>query len=235
MTALTYDGALCGRIESILDQYGDVLGVNGIDCRRIDDLRTEVAELHRIGEAELVNDIGCPDHARVCGHEAVHVSPYLETVGVQGSCDDAGGVVGAAASEIGDLAGTGVCGYETGDDGDLVASLDAGEFLADEILGDFRVEDVLALDHGGLDELKRIVEERSRKERAHDHRGHPLAETHDLARGLGGQHAERVDALVQRAQALVLDFDSPEEPVFGLGRLEHGLNETYMAFADVLV
>ena len=46
----------------------------------------------------------------VCGHEAIHIGPYLQHIGIEGSSYDSCGVVGASASEGGGVAGVEVAG-----------------------------------------------------------------------------------------------------------------------------
>lgn len=45
-------------VEGVLDQDGDVAVVDREDRGRIDHLRAEVAQLHRLFEAQPVDDIG---------------------------------------------------------------------------------------------------------------------------------------------------------------------------------
>ena len=174
---------------------GDVLGTDGVECGRVDDLRAEVAELHGLDEAELVDDIGCLDDPGVGGHEAVHIGPYLQLVGIEGGGDDAGSVVGAAASEVGDLTVCGVSGYEAGDNRDPAASGESLEGFLHKAVGDLGVEHDLVFDPGGLDEVQGVVERCAVDESGDDAGGEPLAEAHDLEAGLLRKHLEHGDAV----------------------------------------
>ena len=88
------------------------------------------------------------DHAGVGGHEAVHVSPYLQDVGIQGGGDDGGGVVGSSPSKVGGLIRVAVGRDESRQDSH------AGYLrkrLTDETRGEIAVERVLAIYPFGLD------------------------------------------------------------------------------------
>ena len=95
------DAALAFGVERVLHIDGNVLLANGVNGGRIYHLRAKVAQLHRLGVGQLVNGIGCRDDARVCRHEAVHIRPYLQCLGVEGCRQDGSGIVRTAASEVG--------------------------------------------------------------------------------------------------------------------------------------
>ena len=90
-------------VEGVLHPDGDILNAYRIDGRRIDDLRTEITQLHRLDIRQLVDGIGCLDYLWVGCHETVNVSPYLQHLSVQHGSDDGCGIVRAASSEIGCL------------------------------------------------------------------------------------------------------------------------------------
>ena len=88
------------RIEGILNLDGNILDADGIDGRWIDDFCTEVTKFHRLYVTEFVDGIGCLDDAWVGSHEAVNICPDFQNVCVERCCDDAGGIVAAATSQI---------------------------------------------------------------------------------------------------------------------------------------
>ena len=97
------DRSRCIGIESILDADRDVLDTDRIDGRRIDDLRSKVAELHRLDVAQFVDGVSSLDHTGVGGHEAIHIGPYFKNLSVQVRCYDSRRIVGAASPEVGRL------------------------------------------------------------------------------------------------------------------------------------
>ena len=101
-------------VESILDTDGDVLDADGVDGGGIDHLGTKVAQLHSLDIAQLVDGVGRLYNLRVGSHEAVHVGPYLQHLGIECSGNDGGGIVAAATPQVGRLMAVTVAGYETG-------------------------------------------------------------------------------------------------------------------------
>ena len=75
-------------IEGVLDLDRYIFYADGIDGRRIDDLRTKVTQLHRLYIREFVDGIGCLDDLRIGCHESVHIGPNLQHFGIQYSSDD---------------------------------------------------------------------------------------------------------------------------------------------------
>ena len=100
-------------IEGILYLDGDILHTNGIDRWWIDHLCTEVTELHRLNVWKLVDGVSCLNHLWVSGHESVYIRPNLQHLSIQYSCNDRGGVVRTATSEIRGLVGITVSGDKT--------------------------------------------------------------------------------------------------------------------------
>ena len=87
------DAALAVGVERVLHADRNVLHADGVDSRRIYHLRTEVAKLHRLDVAQLLNGVGSLYDARVGGHEAVHVGPNLKNFGVECCGDDGSCIV----------------------------------------------------------------------------------------------------------------------------------------------
>ena len=73
------------------DVHGDVFFRKLCHGGREDHLRTEMAELHGFGVAELVDDAGRRDHAGIGGHHSCHIGPFFQ----YGSVEEASGIGGA--------------------------------------------------------------------------------------------------------------------------------------------
>ena len=85
------EGSGAFRVVRQTDVHGNVfLGELGHRWRE-DHLGAEVAQLHGLGIAELVDDPGGGDHAGVGGHHAGDIGPFLQGVGAE----EAGGIGGA--------------------------------------------------------------------------------------------------------------------------------------------
>ena len=78
------DGSFAGRIEGVAHSDWNVLDADGINCRRVDHLGSEIAEFHGFHVAEFVDRVGCFDHLGVCGHESVDISPDLQGLRLEG-------------------------------------------------------------------------------------------------------------------------------------------------------
>ena len=74
--------SLAAGVEGVLYLNGDVCLEYRVYCRRIDNLRTEVAELGCLNVAQVAYGVGIVDDAWVGCHEAVHVGPYFKAVGL---------------------------------------------------------------------------------------------------------------------------------------------------------
>ena len=154
---LPYGSSRSGGVEGVPYQYGDALAAYRVQGGGIYHLRAEVAELHSLGVAHLVDHIRSLDYLRVGRHEPVHVGPYLEQTGVQGGSQQACRVVGAAAAEVGDLAAYGVGGDEPGHYGYRRCVAVVLESLAYEPVCCGCVGDILSRDLGRPYEAQRIV------------------------------------------------------------------------------
>ena len=81
------------RVEGVLDDDRYILMIYREDCWRVDDLCTEVAELHSLDKRQLVDDVSIVDDTRVGCHEAIDIGPYLEHLCLKGSSHDGSGIV----------------------------------------------------------------------------------------------------------------------------------------------
>ena len=144
-----YDSTCSLRVEGILDQYRYILVECRIYRRRIHHLGTEVAQLHRLHIAQLVDGIGSRYHLRVGRHESVHVGPYLQDAGIQHRRNHRCRVVRTATAQVGHAARILVRCDEARHHRHL------GQFvegLLDKHLRQFRVEQVLVMLALGLHE-----------------------------------------------------------------------------------
>ena len=149
------DGAARLRTEGVAYVYGYIVDAGRVYGRRIYDLRAEVAELNGLVVGKGVDDIGIGYDLRVGCHKAVHVRPYLQRLRTERGRYETGGVIGAAPTQIGNLAAAAVTGYEAGYQG---YALRRGELLAYQLIGKLAVQDVATLAAVGLDEVAAVVE-----------------------------------------------------------------------------
>ena len=80
-------------MEGVFDTDGDVLDADGVNRRRIDDLCSEVAKVHRFAVCEAVYGVSRGDNARIGRHKPVDVCPYFQFVCPQFCGKDGCGVV----------------------------------------------------------------------------------------------------------------------------------------------
>ena len=202
-------------VEGVLDEDGDPLEADGVHGRRIDDLRAEVAQFHRLFVGQFVDDVRGPDDAGVGGHEPVHIRPYLQDGCVQGGRENAGRVVRPAPAEGGDVPGA-VPGDEAGDDGHGTAFPIAPEALGNQLVRGFEVH-VPAV---RPDEVQRIVQRGVPDGGRDDPRGEAFAEAQDLGAGLVGQDLEQEDAPADALEFIQQGIDRPAQRAAGL-RVPH--------------
>ncbi len=102
------DGSGVCRIESVLDIDRDVL----LHCREkstgMDDLCTEVGHLHHLEEGKRIDNACFGDHSGVRGHNAVHIGPDDDLIGIDAGADDRTRVIRSAPAKCsyGSFAGT---------------------------------------------------------------------------------------------------------------------------------
>ena len=75
-----------------------------INGRRVHHFGSEVAKLRGLYIAQFINGIGSGNHTRVGSHEAVHIRPDFQRIGIQCRSYNGSRIVGAAATEVSDLA-----------------------------------------------------------------------------------------------------------------------------------
>ena len=202
------DGSFAFGVEGILDKDGDVLVANGVDRGRIDHLGAEVTQLRSLHIAQLVDGVGSRDDARIGSHEAVHVGPYLQRVGVESGCDDGGRIVRPAPSQVGHVA----CRHVGGNEARHQRTFgQVGKGATHQSVGQFLVEHMLGKLFFRLDELARVKPFGSRQLGSNDRRN-ALAVAHDGIRRFLRQVFDEVDTLedifqlVQQFAHLMLQF-----------------------------
>ena len=155
------------EIERILDDDRNIHVVGGENRRRIDHLRAEIAQLHRLDIAQTLDHVGVVDHFRVGGHETVDVGPDFEHRGIEGRGENRRRIVRTSSAEVRSVPARQIARDEAGHD-HRVRHLP--ERLADQFLGRCEVDDMPPEIGLRLDEPARIVTDRSGKCSANDHR-----------------------------------------------------------------
>ena len=130
-----------------------MLDADRINRWRIDDFRSEVAELHRFDITQFWNDISGTDDLGVCCHEAVHIGPNLQDACFQSRSNNAGSIVATTSSQVRRLATLDIGTDETSNDANLRHFLPS---LANKIVGQLANQTVLSCLELGLDELAAV-------------------------------------------------------------------------------
>ena len=143
------DGSRSVRIERILDENRNILVAHRIDSRRINHLRAEVTELHRLHVAQFRYRISRTDDARVGRHEAVHIGPDFKDIGFQRGRNDGSGIIGTSPAQVRNLTGILVAGNESGHHRHLRKF---PESFLHQLGGQFRIQDMSVMLLFGLDE-----------------------------------------------------------------------------------
>ena len=183
------------RVEGVLDPDGNLLLAYGIQGGRIHHLGAEVTQFGGFLVGQFVDDVGRLDNAGIGGHEAIDIGPNLQYRGVQGRCEDAGGVVGTAAAQGDDVTGA-VAGDEAGNDGDGTSLPISGELFGDQLVRSLEVHEPAVQP----DEVQRIEQLRVADSGRHDERREPLAEAQDLVPRLLRQHLQQEHAPADAVQ-----------------------------------
>ncbi|CDB12074.1 unknown [Bacteroides sp. CAG:633] len=151
---LLNDGTFALGIESVLYQDRNVLVADGVDGRRIDYLGTEVTKFGSFHVAQLLDGVGSGDDTRIGGHEAVHIGPDFQTVGIERSGHNGCRVVRTSAAQVGHdarrLVGSNEARYQR----------TAGQFaegLTHQAIGLVGIENVFREFLFCLDELTRVA------------------------------------------------------------------------------
>ena len=202
-----------------------MLDADGIDGWRINYFCAEVTELHCLDVAQLGNNVGRADDARVCSHEAVHVGPYLQHTGIQGRSYDAGSIVAAASTEVRHLAALGIGTYEATDDADLGHLLPG---LTDKLVGQFADQTILACLELCLDELAAVEPFSAVNQCGNDAAADAFAVGDDGCLGLGAQVMDEVDTLIDAAQFLQQLAHLCQEAIAFLTRRQDGTNHLFV-------
>ena len=96
-------GDLCPRscgIERILYYDWNILVKHRIDCRRIHDLCTKVAQLHRFNKRQLVDNVGIAYHSRISRHKPINIRPNFQQRGIQRRCDNRRCIIATSSAKI---------------------------------------------------------------------------------------------------------------------------------------
>ena len=173
--ALVYYAALGFGAEGVLYKDRYVLYPHRVYGWWIYYLGSEVAQFHCLVVRQFVNGVGIRNNPRVGRHEAVHVGPNLERRGVERCRDYCGGIVRAAAAQVGCLAVVGVACYEAGH---YRYAWHTRKRLYHQAYGNVEVHEVTVLLAHGLYEFARVVALRTFYEDRHYLRRHALAVTY---------------------------------------------------------
>ena len=79
--------------------------IYGINRRRINYFRTEVTKFGCFYIAKFGDSISRWNHTRISSHKAIHICPYLQTVGIERRSNDGSRIIRTAATEIGYFSG----------------------------------------------------------------------------------------------------------------------------------
>ena len=187
------DDAAGGRgVERVLDVDGNVFQADGVDRGRIDHLGPEVAQLHGLAVAQLAYGVGRGYDARVGRHEAVHVGPYLQRLGIEGRGDDGRRIVGASAPQVGRDARLGVRGDKAARHGHLVVPR---KRLAHAAVALVEIDHGLAALPPRAYDVARVIMAGTVDEGGADERREALAVGHDGVGRLGRQVLDEAHAV----------------------------------------
>lgn len=91
-------------VHGVEEADRDVVHLGGEDTGGVENLCAEIGELGGFVKREFAYGLGVVDEAGVVIVHTVDVGPDLDLVGKEGSANERGGVVGASALEVVDLA-----------------------------------------------------------------------------------------------------------------------------------
>ena len=194
---LVDESSLCRGVEGILDDDGDVLVEHREDCRRIDDLRTEVAKLHGLDEREFVDDVSRIDDTWIGSHEAIDIGPYFKHVGIQSSSNNRSSIVRTATSQVSHFASFGIATDESAEHNDRVGTR---ETLTNEWIGEVEVADVFGEDLLCLDDFTTIDMLSILDDGGNDAARYTLAVADNRTKGAGRKFADQEDTFVDVLQ-----------------------------------
>ena len=225
------DGAGILGVEGVLHPDGDILDADGVNGRRIDDFRTEIAELHSLHVAQLVDRVRRLDHARIGGHETVDIGPDLQYLGIKGGGDDSGGIVTATTSEIRDLVGFPVAGDKTGHE---AHARQIGEGLLDEFVGQLSIEDIAVVTALRLDKVAGVEPLGTADQRGHDITREALSVGDDGVLRLLTEIVDEVDTIINTLQLVEEGVDGVKQ-ILALGGIGDDRVNHLMVTVDHLV
>ena len=187
------------RFEGVLDQNGDALGDCRSDGGRMEHLRAEVGQLHRLFVADLRQHECRGDCPGIRAQDAVHIGPDFDDGRTDGCADDRRAVVRSVAADGRRLAILGR-GDETGHDRNHAgaASKQPREVRAGRAVrfaeNDVRVGELIVGDEElpGIGELRRV---RLVEIRGDDQSRQTLAEARRHVQSARGAVAEQMNPL----------------------------------------
>ena len=199
------EGSRMFWVEGVLHLDGDILHTDGVYRRRIDDLGTEVTQLHSLNIRELVDGVGRLDNLRVGCHESVHIGPNLQHLCIQSSCNDSCCVVTSATSQVGGLVAVAVTGYEAGNNGNGsvgsgITAADRSECFLHQFCSKLGVQGMLAVLLLGADEVTAVHAQTVLDQSCHYVRRQALAIADDGILCLAAQVMNQVDAIIDALQ-----------------------------------
>ena len=181
------------RIESILYEYRNILVINRENRRRINNLSTEIAKLHRLDKTQSVNNISLAYNARVGCHESIDIGPNLQLLRAKSRRYDGSRIVRAATTEVCYSARIGIGRYESAAKHNPV--LLCVNVLLDKFVCQRHVWHILVPVRMRLYQFQRVNMLGTHNCR-HDNRRHPLAERHNSVEHLHGNLSSLLYLLV---------------------------------------
>ena len=195
------EGSGSRRIKSILNEYGYIFVKYRINGRRINNLRTEVAQFHRFDKRQPLDDISRIDSPGVGCHEAIDIGPDFELRGIESGSQDSCRIIRSPTPQIGDIAIAFVGGDESRNDGYTRQWIKTGFH---QPVGLLEIDNVFTTLHLCLDEPTGIVMLGPVDNPADNQRGETLAVADNRVEGLYRQvfnerHAfENISQLIEQ-------------------------------------
>ena len=191
-------GAGCIGVECVLYPYGDVGLEYRVDCRRVNHLGAEIAELGGLDIAQMADGICVVDDAWVGCHETVNVGPYLEAACLQCRCDYGCRVVASATSKVRDFLVLLVLGDESRNYCHLCGV--SVKVLMYESVGNLVGKYVFVVLGLGLDETACVETYCAVNESGYDAARNPFAVAHNCSLGFWGNVVYECKSLINVVQ-----------------------------------
>ncbi|CDD48284.1 unknown [Bacteroides sp. CAG:875] len=163
-----------------------------INGRRIHHLRPEVAQLHSLHVAQLLDRISRADDFRVGCHKAVHIRPDFQDIRIQRSRNDGSRVIRTTPSQVCDLTGILIRRNKSRHDGYLRYLT---ESFAYQLIGKFRVQNMLVMFFLCLDKCTGVEPHSSLNQGSHDNGRQPFSIAHNSGRSLGRKIPNQINPL----------------------------------------